>query len=79
MSVVLEKIESEEAPHNPPSPTGATASITPTEVLGDIEELADAEGLTPPQLMRQSSRVVPTLQQPPVPKKRGRPKERTVM
>ena len=74
MSVVLEKIDCNEALPEAPSPTNVSASISPTEVLGDIEELENADVLRdkmePP--VPSAAPAVPSAV--PAPKKRGRPK-----
>ena len=88
MSVVLEKIDCNEALPEAPSPTNVSASISPTEVLGDIEELENADVLqdkmeppvpsTAPSVPSAAPAVpsaVPAVPSAvPAPKKRGRPK-----
>ena len=81
MSVVLEKIDCDEASPEAPSPTNVSASISPTEVLGDIEELENADVLrdkmeppVPSAAPAVPSAVPAVPSAVPAPKKRGRPK-----
>ena len=81
MSVVLEKIDCNEALPEAPSPTNVSASISPTEVLGDIEELENADVLqdkmeppVPSAAPAVPSAVPAVPSAVPAPKKRGRPK-----